>query len=247
MAPLPMFYGNVSPVSSEQHRNFRIRPATRPVAFAAGAHLVPAVIEEFAVAAHHFPVVFAPTDAGFASVFLCGLRPGENSFVDVDGRWSGPYLPAYLRRYPFILGERGDADPILCIDDHYSGFGEGEEGQRLFEDDGKPTPYLDTVMRLVADYAKSARRTEEACALLAEMKLMRAVTFDVTHRDGGSSASIHGLSVLDEDKLNALDAEAFERLREKGILGALYAHLFSIGSTSLLAERLEQANASKVA
>jgi len=211
-----------------------------PFDFARSSHLIPAVVEEYAVAARHFPIVFAPTERGLASVFLCGLKPGQNLFVDPDGRWNAPYLPAYLRRYPFILGERGEDDPVLCVDEGYAGFGPHSVGEALFSDAGEPTPYLSEVIRLVGDYAAAARRTEETASLLAELKLMRNITIDVSTPTGQQSASIHGLSVVDEDKLNALDDSSISRLRGSGVLGAVYAHLFSIGSTNLLAQRLEK-------
>jgi SapC len=240
MVQLPMFYETIVPLSTEAHRGYRVHSVERPFAFAEKAYLIPAVVEEFAAAAKHLPVVFAQSDEGFTSVFLCGIKPGQNLFIDADGHWTGNYLPAYLRRYPFILGERSADDHILCIDGGYAGFNTDEGGEVLFEDNGEQSAFLGQMVRLAGDYATAARRTESLCTLLAELKIMRNITVDVKVADGSVSASVHGLMVVDEDKLNALSSQDFARIREQGVLGAVYAHLFSIDATSILGEKLEQ-------
>ena len=237
MTELPLFYRSITPLDSAAHRRLRIGLAARPFGFAAGAHLLPALIEEFAAAARHIPVVFAPAGKTCTPVFLCGLEPGRNLFVDADGRWDAPYVPAYLRRYPFILGERGEADPLVCIDTAFEGLGE-TTGTALFEEDGSQSRALAGIVRLVADFAASARRTEALCERLTALDLLKTVTIDV--QKAGATASIHGLSIVDEDKLAALPDEDFLALRRGGLLPAVFAHLFSIGATNELAAKLRR-------
>ncbi len=239
MTELPLFYASIELLNSERHRNLRLRAPARPFAFAETAQLIPAVVDEYATAARDMTVVFAPNGAQWSSVFLCGLKSGSNLYVDADGRWNGAYVPAYLRRYPFILGDRDGMDPVVCMDVRFDGLSEEGEGARLFDDEGKHAPTLDNAVRLVADFANAARRTEEFCRLMAEHDLLKSVTIDVQGPKGGANASIHGLAIIDEAKLNALPAEVFEDLRRKGLIGVIYGHLFSLGATRGLAGKLE--------
>jgi hypothetical protein len=241
MSELPLFYSSILPLDSDAHRQHRVVAGPQPFAFASRAHLIPAVVDEFAAAARELPILFAPAGARHASVFLCGLKPGQNVFVDADGRWNGSYLPDYLRRYPFMLGERDGADPVVCIDGGFAGFQAGEEGQRLFDEAGAVTPELAAMVALVKDFAVSARRTDLLCERLAALSLLKSVTIDLQAPDG-QSASIHGLSIVDEAKFAALSAEDFAGLREGGLIGPIYAHLFSIGAAQSLALRLKGGN-----
>ncbi|WP_274704726.1 SapC family protein [Aquabacter cavernae] len=239
---MPLFYSSVVPLDSTAHRAHVIAPSQAPFAFASGSHLIPAVVDEFAAASREIPIVFAPVGNRFASVFLCGLKPGSNLFVDADGRWNGTYLPAYLRRYPFMLGERDGAEPVVCVDPSYEGFRAGAEGAYLFDGEGKASPTLSAMIRLITDFALSARRTEDLCGTLKDLGLLKSVTIDV-QGPTGPSASIHGLSIVDEKKLAELPDDAFLSLRRNGFLGPLHAHLFSIGATQSLSQKLRALDA----
>lgn len=237
MADLPLFYRSVDPISNEQHREHRLARVDGPYRFAAGSHLVPALSDEFAAAARDMAIVFAPTGKRWASVFLCGVKSGKNLFVDADGRWNAAYVPAYLRRYPFILGEREGTDPVVCIDGTHEGFVEGGEGARLFGDDGKPSEMLADMIRLMTDFATAAKRTDALVDLLEEMDLFKPITIEV-RLAGGETASILGLSIVDEEKFGALSDADLLKLRHGGHLTAIWAHLFSIGATNALAAKV---------
>lgn len=242
MADMPLFYKSIVPVDSRMHRAFRIKPDELPFGFAAGSHLVPAVIDEFVVASREIPIVFAPVGNGYAAVFLCGLKPGSNLFIDAEGKWSGSYVPAYLRRYPFMLGEREGAEPLVCVDPDFPGFAAGDTGERLFDDEGNISTQMSAIVRIVSDYAQAAKRTEALCVELIKLDLLKAVSIDVKRGDG-ESASIHGLSVVDEEKLGKLADKDFLELRQRGELAALYAHLFSLGTAQALAAKLDRPKA----
>jgi hypothetical protein len=244
MADTPLFYRAIVPLNRDQHRPLKLRPDVKPWAFAAGSNMVPAVIEEFAVAARHLPVVFLPGPTQPTAVFLTGLQSGKNLMVDASGRWTGGYVPAYLRRYPFILGDVPGADPLICIDDTHPGFS-SDEGEPLFEQDGQATQLLTDRIRLVNDFMASARRTEYLTKVLVELNLLRVVTVDVKQTNG-QSISLNGLLAVDEGKLAALPDEAFLRLRREGLLGPIYAHLLALGSLDVLIEAAQRGQAEPV-
>jgi hypothetical protein len=238
MADTPLFYRSIVPLNRDQHRPLKLRAEIKPWGFAAGSNMIPAVMEEFSVAARHLPVVFLPGPTQPMAVFLTGLQSGKNLLIDANGRWTGGYVPAYLRRYPFILGDVPGADPLICIDDTHPGFS-SEEGEPLFDTEGRETQLLTSRIRLVNDFLASARRTEQLTRVLIELDLLRVITVDVK-QPSGQSVSLTGLLTVDEGKLAALSDDAFLRLRREGLLAPIYAHLLSLGSLDILIEATQR-------
>lgn len=237
MSPLPLFYRSVVPLDRHAHREWRLAQP-QSFAFARASHLVPALAEEIPAACRHLPVVFLPESLGPVPVFLIGAASGQCNLIDEGGAWSGRYLPAYLRRYPFILGEGEGHDPLICLDAQ-SGLVRCEalaemeadaasDGEPLFGADGSETLLLQDRIRLVVDYAEAARRTAALGRLLQDMTLLRALTIQMQHPVTGESHTLHGTMGVDETALAALPETGFARLRSEGFLSAIYAHLISL-------------------
>ena len=218
----PMFYGKIVPLNREVHRDLRLDVGAQRFGFAAGAHLIPAVVDEFVAAAHHLPIVFVPGPNQPSPVFLVGVRPGENRFVGADGRWIGGYIPAFVRRYPFIIGEVAGAEPVVCVDEMLPWHPDGEP---LFVD-GKDTPVLQANIALMNDYLAAAKRTEALVKSLLSFDLFRSVTIEV--RDATGAQTLHGMMTVDIDKLPKLADADFLALRSNGALPALYAQAGSL-------------------
>ncbi|SPF80290.1 SapC family protein [Pseudoprimorskyibacter insulae] len=229
----PVMYSGVLPISNEAHRSHRITMNNQALAKASTIHLIPAVIDEFGPAAPYLPIMFVPTVAGPSPVFVCSLASGRNAFVSDDGRWTRGYVPAYLRRYPFILGNTDAEDPILCIDSGFEDFTDGDDGQLLFNEDGGQSDYLQGIIRLSSDYALSARRTEEAMKRVADLDLLRTVGIEGRNAEGGK-VSLQGMAGIDFQRLEALSDQEYLSLREGGLLEALYAHRVSMSSLGAL-------------
>ncbi|MDB5563151.1 MAG: SapC family protein [Hyphomicrobiales bacterium] len=228
----PLFYQNIVPLNRETHRTLRLKALARPLDYARLANMVPALTDEFAAAAQEIPIAFLPGTAQPAAVFVTGLKPGRNAFITEDGRWNGSYVPAYLRRYPFIIGDVPDADPILCIDANFEGFGE-VDGTPLFSQAGEPEPAVTQALALANNYRAGAERTDALALTLQRLGLFRSVTLDAKLPNGESTV-VHGLLIVDEQAFNALSDEQFLELRSAGFLQPIYAHLFSLAAISKL-------------
>lgn len=237
MAENPLFYKATVALDRSRHRALRFAQPERPYAFAAGAHLIPAVVEEFTTAARHLPIVFTMGAGGPNAVFLTGLRPQSSAFVDAKGRWTAPYLPAFLRRYPFIIGDVAGAEPILCIDDQYEGFGK-RKGQPLFNDAGDPSEFLLEKLKFSRDYFRAAQKNLVLGRALQAMDLLH--TISVQSR-GAEAFVMHGLLAVDEARLAALDDAQFLELRREGLLAPIYAHLLSLASVDRMASASAEA------
>jgi hypothetical protein len=228
----PVLYKSVTALNRETHKLVRLKPLAKPLSFGLGTHLLPAVVDEFASAARELPIVFLPEGDQISPVFLLGLRSGHNGFITPEGLWTASYIPAYLRRYPFILGEVEGRDPVLCFDDSFGGINQSD-GQALFKDDGAATPFLESTMQFAANFREAGQRTAEFVRKLKDLDLFKAVTMDVKNPKAGQ-ATIHGLLVVDEEKLRGLPADVIVDLHKLGILPAVYAHLLSLGGIANL-------------
>lgn len=238
MAENPLFYQNIVPLDRARHRDLRLVRETKPFAFAATSHIIPAVVDEFALAARFLPILFIPAAPHPTPVFLVGTRTGQNLLVDSEGKWIDPYVPAFVRRYPFMLGTPEGASPIICVDDKYEGLRQQDVGERLFAEDGADTPLLQDYARLTETYFAAAKRTETFLETLAALQLLRSVTVEIRSETGANTA-LHGFLTIDENRLNALPDADFLKLRAEGFLSAIYAHLFSLAAV----DRLRQLSA----
>jgi hypothetical protein len=228
----PLFYRNVVPLNRDAHRSLRIKAPEKPLEYARSAHLIPAMIDEFGAMTNEIPLAFLPGAAQPAAVFVTGIKPGRNAFITEAGRWDGSYVPAYIRRYPFIIGDVADADPVLCIDDSYEGLGQ-KEGARLFSAAGKPEAPIAEGLKIANQYRAAAARTDAFTAMLQKLRLFRSISLDAKLADGETTI-VHGLLIVDEQILAALPDSDFLDLRKAGYLKPIYAHLQSLGAVSKL-------------
>ncbi|HEX4762124.1 MAG TPA: SapC family protein, partial [Sphingomicrobium sp.] len=138
---LPLFYKAIEPLNSGQHGKMRVRQVEKSP-FIAETHAMPVTVDEFGLAQRHYPIVFSIGDNPIP-IALMGLNEGVNMFLDPDGRPLDPtvYVPAYIRRYPFLLARLNpESDELsLCFDPTSEAIGEFEGGEPLFGEDGQPS------------------------------------------------------------------------------------------------------------
>jgi hypothetical protein len=133
-APLPIFYKDLAPLNRQDHAGWHSRPTDR-APWLISQHAIPLTAEEFPLAQRHYPIIFSSGEDP-VPLALMGMNEGVNVFVDDQGVLTGPvYLPAYARRYPFLLAKlRQDSEELsLCFDPTSGLVGEFDEGHALFE------------------------------------------------------------------------------------------------------------------
>lgn len=239
--PLPQFYRKPTLLNSQTHADMRIAASPTGYAFSSSAQLVLLAGIEFFEASRQFPIIFSTTAQGKILPFaLLGLEAEENLFVAPDGEWRGSYLPAYIRRYPFIHSQ-GDEQMAVCIDEAFEGFG-SEAGERLFQA-GEPSEKLRGILAFLQDYFQQMKKTERLCDRLQQLELLRPMDAQVSLNDG-RNYTLSGLLVVDETKLNQLPDTEIVKLFRSGELSLLTAHLLSLKNLNLLME-LKSAQASE--
>ena len=245
-----LFYGKPEPLSVEAHGTLGVDPVEKPYGFVAQTNLVPLTVTEFAPAALSYPVIFIG-DARMP-VAVMALRGGENLFVSEAGEFRAEaYIPAYVRRYPFVFAN-DDAQKrlILCVDRDAPFIREG--GATPMFVDGKPSSYVEQAMEFCNNFELERQRTDAFVKLLTELDLLdtREAMFTPRNPDGtaGAPQKIAEYFAVSEDKLKALPAEKLAELRDNGALGQIYAHLVSLlGWDRLIAMAFQRAAAAQPA
>ena len=231
-----MFYEDVAALDRELHRDLKLRPLAN-LSFAAAAPAVPIVAGEFADVAREYPIAFLPRQrGGLLPVALTGTGDRRNLFVDAKGQWNARYVPAFVRRYPFVFAETGTDRLTVCIDETWPGFDE-EEGEALFDADGEPSPMLQGVLDMLAGYQRQVAFTEGFAARLAAAGVLTEATAHADLADG-RTLDLQGILVVDEAKFRALPDATIKEWFASGELGLVYAHLMSLGNLLELARRL---------
>ena len=234
-----MVYERPALLDREKHRAVRVRPVAG-YGFARRANSVVLAASEFAEACKEYAVVFTrASDGRVMPAVVLGLRGGENLFVGDDGGWDARTIPAYVRRYPFVLAELpGEPSLAVCIDEACPGLGQ-EEGEPLFDAEGRETAYLRTALDFLAAYQREIARTQAFCARLAQAGVLVDMNARADLVDG-RSFTLNGLLVVDEKKLLALpDATALALFRA-GELHLVSLHLASLSNLQRLVDRVAQ-------
>lgn len=231
-----MFYEQPVVLNRDLHRSKKVAPA-QSLAFAKNANAVHIVGAEFGDASKEYAVVFSPQADGLISpVVVLGFRNNENLMLGGDGKWLGKYLPAFIRRYPFVLADMDGDQKSVCIDQAYSGFND-TDGEPLFDADGTNTAFFQNSLDFLNQYQSENLRTAQFCKRLQDSGMLVQMNAKADLYDG-SSFSLNGLLIVDEKKMLALgDREALELFRA-GELSWIYAHLLSLGNLNGLVERL---------
>ena len=245
-----LFYGKPEPLSVEAHGTLGVDPVDKPYGFVAQTNLVPLTVTEFAPAALSYPVIFIG-DARMP-VAVMALRGGENLFVSDAGEFRAEsYIPAYVRRYPFVFAnDEVEKRLILCVDRDAPFIRDG--GTTPLFVDGKPSTYVEQAMEFCNNFEQERQRTESFVQLIKDLDLLdtREAIFTPRNPDGTSAApqKIAEYYAVSEDKLKALPAEKLAELRDNGALGQIYAHLVSLlGWDRLIAMAFQRAAAAQPA
>jgi hypothetical protein len=228
-APLPLFYNGLEPLSSETHAGWRIRQQDS-APFLVGQHAIPITTDEFPLVQRHMPIVFSVGDDAIP-LALMGLNEGVNVFMGDDGKLTETnfYVPAYVRRYPYMLARlRPDADELsLCFDPTSEAIGAFDDGDRLFEN-GQPSQVTKSILDFAEQFEQAGARTQNFMNELREQDLLMEGEVTIQVEDGQQPFVYRGFQMINEEKLTALRGDQLRKMSQSGMLPLLYAHLFSL-------------------
>jgi len=237
MATQLLIYETAVPVSAARHRDACVEVGT-DYAFARNVNSVPLIAVEFPHAAPEYAIVFAGAKDEVMPAVILGVRGNENLYLTAQGKWSAKYIPAFVRRYPFVFSTADDGKTfMLCVDEAFPGFNREARGQRLFAEDGKPSPYVDNVLKFLQEYQAQFNRTRAFCRKVKELDLLEPMQAQIA-MGSGERLSLGGFWAVSRAKLKALPGEKLAELAKTDELELLYMHLQSMRNFNLLKDRL---------
>jgi hypothetical protein len=226
---LPLFYQALEPVNVTQHGKMKVRKVLK-MGQIAKTHAVPVTVDEFALAQRHFPIVFSIGDSPIP-IALMGLNEGINVFLDEDGRPTDPsvYIPAYIRRYPFMLARlRPESDELsLCFDPTSEAVGEFKEGEPLFDGD-QPSDATKAILQFCEQFESAGQRTGAFIEELKTSNLLMDGEVAIQPEGFEQPFIYRGFRMVDEDKLRDLRGDELRKMNQNGMLPLIFAHLFSL-------------------
>ena len=238
-----LIYETAVPVSSGRHGKCSVE--VNNYGFSRNVNSVPLVAAEFPHAAAEYAIVFAGNADEVMPVVILGARAKENLYLAEQGEWLAKYIPAFVRRYPFVFSTGEDPTTFtLCVDEAFQGLNYVGRGKALFTPEGKPTPYVESILNFLQEYTAQATRTKAFCKKLVELKLLEPMQAQFT-LDSGEKASLRGFMAVDRHKLKGLDGETLAEMVKTDELELLYLHVQSMRNFTLVKDRLLQNRASK--
>ncbi|MBL8508446.1 SapC family protein [Chitinimonas sp. JJ19] len=232
-----MFYNNVVPLDASKHADLKLSLAQN-FNFAAKVHAVPVVGAEFSSLMRDYAIVFAETgEKTYSPTVMLGLRAQENLFVDAEGNWDAPYIPFFVRRFPFVTVEVENDDAVLCIEESVARTMQREEDAAIFVD-GKPTDAMKQFAQLMFQSRDDGKRSGDLANELGKEGLLHQVS--ASAELPGGPVSMDGMWVVDETKLRNISAAKADEWLKNGTMSLIYAHLFSLANLDGLVNRLQK-------
>ncbi|MEO0816870.1 MAG: SapC family protein [Pseudomonadota bacterium] len=240
-----LFYKRPEPLSPEAHGALGVKQIQQPFSFLREAHAVPVTVTEFGMAASAYPVIFVGDER--VPVAVMGVRQGQNLFVTPEGLTEQDYyVPAFVRRYPFVFAADNNSDRLLlCVDRQAPMV--SEQPEVPFFENGQPSKFTNDAIEFCKEFERQRRATSEFADILRKFDLFeqKSVAFqprDAQGNPAGEQQKIADYWAVSEEKLNALPPEQFMELKNNGAVGAIYAHLISLLNWSRIIQRAIRAN-----
>ena len=231
-----LFYQKVTPVSQRRHAGWSLDRSGR-YDFARSVTSVPLTAVEIPHAAREYTIVFQGSGVP-TQVVLLGIEENQNTYVQGDGSWNARYVPAFIRRYPFLFALSEDESTLtLCVDENFEDCNQEGRGQAFFDEKGERSAYLSSVLEFLEDYQGQFARTERFCQKLQELGLLESMKAQFKlGRD--KERTLAGFSAVKREKLKALPGETLAELAKTDELELIYAHLGSLDNFTGMLERI---------
>jgi hypothetical protein len=235
-----LIYEDVTPVTRKAHGKLSLKKG-KTYEFARETNAVPVVLSEFPAASGEFAIVFTEASEGVIPAVILGVRDNENAYVGKQGGWEASYVPAFIRRYPFVFATDEKAETFtLMIDRNYSGFNKEGRGERLFDAEGENTAFLTNTLNFLREYQAHFARTRAFGNKLGELGLLEPVEARVP-LPKDPNRRLTGFKIVNRDKLKALSGELLSQMSKTDELELIFLHLFSLRNLNRLHEKMTAA------
>lgn len=226
-----LFYKNPVPLDKTKHKNLKLKKLDN-LNFASTVNSVPVAGFEFFQCSRNHPVMFVKNakDEFLPIALLSLLSEGHH----LGEKWQDVYVPGFVRRYPFIMGDDGKG--LVMIDEEAEQLQE-EEGDNIFTEEGEPSEFLQKVMQFLNTMDKEYRATTEYCKALKEKGLLQPCKSTIKFTD--TTLKLDHLYVVgDKEFHESLSDEETAEWFKKGWIAWTYAHIHSMGAMPEVVKRM---------
>ena len=234
-----MFYEKPVPLNKDQHAKFGVKQIAKPFAFMADQHFLPLTAPEFGAASASMPIIFAGEERSPLAVM--GIRSGENLFVN-DGAFDVDfYMPAFARRYPFVLAGDNENDRfVVCVDEKAECV-TNKNPEQMFFDKDDTSQFTKEAFQFLQSFERDRQATAKMVAEFKELDLFepKVMNFQGNNADGTPAPmqKIADYFAISEEKLKALPEAKLAEFAKNGYLAVTYAHLVSLGNWQRLVNK----------
>lgn len=244
---LPLLYGGLEPIQRAAHGELRYHPLDR-LPQLASVHAIPLTVDEFALAQRNYPIIFS-SGSDPVPLALMGLHEGTNTFFGQDGQLNdlAAYVPAYIRRYPFLLARlTEDSDQLsLCFDPSSGAVSDKDGGFAMFDGD-KPSEQISGILQFCEQFEQAGQRTGAFMTELTASGLLMEGEVAIQPEGSEQPFVYRGFQMIDEEKLRNLRGDELRKLNQNGMLGMIMAHLFSLALVrNIFSRQVEQGTGPK--
>ena len=241
---LPLFYNDLMPLNSRDHSGWKSK-SIDAATWLIGQHAIPLTVDEFVQAQRDFPIIFSTGDNPLP-LALMGLNEGVNTFVDDEGKINEPiYLPAYVRRYPFMLAKltQETEDLSLCFDPTAESIGEFEEGNPLFDEEGKASAATTDILQFCERFEQAGARTKSFMDELKKHDLLMDGEISISQNDAPDKPFVYrGFQMINQEKLSELRGDLLRTWNQNGMMALIHAQTFSLDLMRVVFSRQLQQN-----
>lgn len=236
------FYRRPEPLALAPHGKLGVERNDKPFAFAKATHLIPLTVGEYGSAGLDYPIIFTPEE--HASLAVMGLANAQNLYVRDDGSFEPyRYIPAFIRRYPFVFAEdKANQRLIACIDVDAPMVKEG--GEIALFAGSEPSQYTKDAISFLTSFEQQRRDTLAFSKRLRELDLFETAEVVVNRAlpDGSGTEpfKLGEYIAVSRTKLRALPQATLAELHENGMLGLIYVHLHSLLNWERLIQRANE-------
>jgi len=234
-------------LNNVDHKNLRIitRRAQEYGDNVAGCVVFPT---EFLEVHKEYPIYFQKdAETGqFQSIALFGFTHGENLLLDNSASgWAGRYIPALMRREPFLIGFNRSAEEVqpskVLLDTSSPRISYGEEGEPVFLPGGGNSPFLEQIKKNLMLIHEGFPASAEMFRVFLDLDLIEPLTLDI-HFDNGEHYTASNYYTINQDRLYSLGDDLIARLHKSGYLQLAYLVLFSLGNIKNLIDKRNSAH-----
>jgi hypothetical protein len=189
----------------------------------------PLFVTEFADAQRFYPILFRHDEGGvLQACAILGFERDENLFLS-DGRWNG-YVPAILRRGPFLLRQGDGNDPLVAIDlDHPRSRDGGDEGAPIYLEHGGRAPALEAALKALQQAHLGMQRAAPMQELFEALELVEPVALRAQVSDE-RTFTFEGFLAVSDERIAALTGGQLHELNRAGLLAAAIHAASSLGT-----------------